>query len=148
MKLLAPAVEAYFNVFTEADLKHLPEHDHHFTFLMLGGYALENLCKGFLVGCLSEAELKVLRDEGKLPEGLKNHRSGDYIENIGFKLNEIEEELVDRANAAVVWRGRYPIPTKFGQMNPTISMKSDVRRMFDLIDRIRHHVGAPSSYMG
>ena len=145
MKQLAPLIERYFDVLKAGDFEDLPEHDQHFTFLMLGGYAIENLCKGCLISQLKAVELEDLREKGDFPERLRKHKLGKYVADIGFPLTAVDKPLLERVESALLWRGRYPIPLRSADMTPSISMKGDVGRLFGMIDRLRHHVGACAS---
>jgi hypothetical protein len=146
MNELAPSIDRYFDTLRSGDLEHLPEHDCYFTFLMLGGYAIENLCKGYLVQRLTDEELKNLRENGKIPDLLTYHSIEKYVRDVGFTLAGVDQELLARVRPAIEWRGRYPIPTSSKKMTPAISIGTDTRRLRDFIDRLRRHVGGLEKY--
>jgi hypothetical protein len=150
MKVMEPAIMDYFDALRDGLLENTPaetdpKRDHHFTFLMLGGYAIENLCKGFLVGSLTLAELTLLREKGMLPKSLKKHDLAAYIAAVGFRPSSTQWNLIERATAAVLWLGRYPIPTTSEQMAGGFFTRGDIRRMFNLIESLRRHVGGAQS---
>lgn len=144
MRMLEPSIESYFEILATGDPSKLPKYDHFFTLLMLGGYAIENLCKGHLVTKLTKVELEHLRASGKFPCRLTTHLIEDYIKDVGLEISSTETELLKRVSQAVYWRGRYPIPKSPEEMGPAISMRGDMGRLFKMIDRLRHQVDAPS----
>src|SRR5207249_4363018 len=78
--------------------------------LMLGGLAIENLCKGYIVSRFS-AEEKAQIDHGKLPQRLdQKHRLRRLLSETGISMSEAEDDLVTRMEDSVQWLGRYPGP--------------------------------------
>ena len=121
--------------------------------MMLAGFAIENLCKGYLAGRLSPKERKKLQ-AGDLPKSLKCHDILSLVEKTGmkhskhFRLNTIcdtEKILLNRITEAVLWRGRYPSATSHEGSRPFAQMGSDIGRIKRLLQKIRRHVGAKDS---
>jgi hypothetical protein len=112
--------------------------------MMLAGFAIENLCKGYLVARLSDAERERVKS-GDLPESLGNHRILKLIEKIGMTLSDTEEKLIKRITDAVLWRGRYPSPKSHDQRRPFLQAGYDIGHIKTLLDRLRRHVRAKDS---
>ena len=121
--------------------------------MMLAGFAIENLCKGYLAGRLSHQEREKVR-AGVLPKSLKSHDILKLVEQTGmphskhFRLNTLcdtEKFLLKRITEAVVWRGRYPSATSHEESRPFVQMGSDIGRIKRLLQKIRRHVRAQDS---
>lgn len=80
-------------------------------FMMLQGFAIENLCKAYAVTRLCRRERLYLR-MGRLPRRLKTHNL-EYLvtKEIGLAADDHEKALLKRLEAAVKWAGRYPVST-------------------------------------
>ena len=87
--------------------------------MMLAGFAIENLCKGYLVGRLSHQEREKVVRAGDLPKSLISHDILKLVEQTGmphsehFRLNTIcdtEKFLLKRITEAVFWRGTLSEP--------------------------------------
>lgn len=133
------------------------EHGHHSTFLMLYAFAMENLCKGYLVSRFSFEEREAIRTSGKLPNELKTHDLRKLVESVGLNLDLTDEDMLRRLERASVWGGRYPIPDSYSKERPqkysdgkeystALLGRADLERVRTLAQRIREHVGAPESY--
>ena len=122
-----------------------PEKDHSLTkvHMMLAGFAIENLCKGYLIGRLSREDQDAVR-AGRLPKSLRTHDTLKLIELTEMTLSETEKYLVEQIDQAI-WRGRYPSPTSYEGMRPFAEVGSDVRRIKAILRRLRGHVGAKKS---
>jgi len=116
---------------------------------MLYAFAIENLCKGYLVNQLSNEEKKSIRARGKLPGTLKTHDLKELVESIGLKLDLEDEDMVRRLERASVWGGRYPIPISIErpvkyqdgkEYNTSVLGRIDLVRTRTLTQRIRAHV--------
>lgn len=84
---------------------------YHNIFMMLYGFAIENLCKGHAVTKLSRLD-RLACKLGKLPGRLKTHNLESLVTTeVGLVLNDGERELLKRLEAAVKWAGRYPVST-------------------------------------
>lgn len=114
--------------------------------LMLAGFVVECLCKGFLARQLSPEERKKV-ESGDLPNSLKgSHGILEFVQRTGLSLAAAEDDLLKRITEAVVWRGRYPIPTAHERIKPYAEICSDVDRTKRFLLKLRHHVGAKTSY--
>jgi hypothetical protein len=107
--------------------------------MMLAGFAVENLCKGFLAARLTKGE-KAQAKAGMLPKSLKTHDILALVEQVGMSVSETDRYLLERLGEAV-WRGRYAIPIVHDQIKPFAQFDSDVRRIRALFRRLRRHVG-------
>lgn len=84
--------------------------DYQKIFMMLYGFAIENLCKAYVVTQLSLDERQEVVSEGNLPGRLKKHDLLHLVEReIGLKVEGGERELLKSLKEAVVWAGRYPV---------------------------------------
>jgi hypothetical protein len=122
-----------------------PEHSLHDVHMMLSGFAIENLCKGYLAGRLSLKEREDVK-AGSLPESLRGtHDILDLVERTGMTLCDTEKELVKKIGQAI-WRGRYPSPTSHKRINPFARIDSDISWIRTFLQKLRRHVGAKDSY--
>lgn len=139
--------------------KNMMFREHGFTalYMMLGGFAMENLCKGYLVNGLKTEEREEVKKNGELPKRLNSHDLSSLVKDINLSMNAEEEELLQRLKRAVLWFGRYPVPRYYrnrdraqlsdGKTYSTSWIGStDAHRIKQLIKRIRDHVGARESY--
>jgi len=154
MSLIAPSIERYWEIMQEQFLREdegfsekTPEYDCHLIFMMLAGYAIENLCKGFLIKQLTDEEL-VAAKNGKYPSRLANHNVQELVKWTGLDIDASEENLLTRVQAAAIWRARYPVPKSDENILPAAQLGSDVRRINEFLQKLRRHVGAKSSYQG
>jgi len=147
MRLIEPSIQSYWAILRkhEGFSEETPEYECHLIFLMLAGYAIENLCKGFLVTSLSDEEVTAVKS-GKYPRRLATHNIPELVKWAGLEADEVEKNLLLRIQAAVVWRGRYPAPRSGDEILPSIQAGSDVRRINKFLMKLRRHIGAKSSY--
>jgi hypothetical protein len=110
--------------------------------MMLAGFAIENLCKGYLVGRLSVKERERIQKEGILPKSLKDHDSLSLVEQTGLTLSTTEKDLLTRIADTIHWRGRYPSPTSHKRIRPFFQMGADVRHIKTLLQTLHRHVRA------
>jgi len=110
--------------------------------MMLAGFAIENLCKGYLAGQLSPKE-RTDAKAGVLPKSLNSHNLVELMEDSGMTLSHSEKYLVERLGETVVWRGRYPSALSHKGLRPFPQIGSDIDRIKRLLSRLRRHVGAP-----
>jgi hypothetical protein len=119
-------------------------------YLMLTGYAIENLCKAQLVRGLTARERAEVQRTKKLPTRLKSHRLVGLLEGIG--LNDFDPYLVAQIEAAAVWYGRYPVPASSADFGETATVggqrvgtylihEMHHRHARALVARVRLHVG-------
>jgi hypothetical protein len=78
---------------------------------MLFGFALENLAKGIIVG----RDPKVVTRRKWL---VKEHDIAKLFAKANIPLTGDECELLDRTSRLTIWKGRYPIPLEFDQVDP------------------------------
>jgi hypothetical protein len=79
-------------------------------FLMLAGFALENLAKALYV---LTRRPKV---DGELPRDLCGHDIKKVLSRAGVTLTPHEEALAAKLSEAAIWSGRYSAPTKAKDM--------------------------------
>jgi hypothetical protein len=109
--------------------------------MMLAGFAIENLCKGYLAGRLNHEERESVKG-GALPESLKSHHLLGLVQQTGMTLSDTEKDLVKRIREAVVWRGRYPSASSHRGIRPFAQIGSDIRHIKTLLQKLRRHVRA------
>jgi hypothetical protein len=126
---------------TDVQSKHSLINQH----MMLAGFAIENLCKGYLAGRLSHKEREDVQRAGVLPKSLKGHDILNLVEQTGMTLSDIEKYLLERITDTVVWRGRYPSATCHERIRPFAQMGSDIRHIKTLLQKVRRHVRAKDS---
>lgn len=112
--------------------------------MMLAGFAIENLCKGYLVGLLTPEEQKVVKD-GKLPKKLKTHDLVELVRSTGMTFSDPEKNLLERIGEAAICRGRYPSPTDQLKIGPFRQWEDDIVRIKTFLPKLRAHVGAKDS---
>jgi len=158
-EVLAPRVIAWWDSHIEWSKGQgiFLEHGYHSIFLMLYAFAIENLCKGHLIGQFSLEETELIRKNRRLPKKLTDHRLCELIDSIGLKYNLEDEDILRRLERASVWGGHYPIPKDYSKVRPrkysdgkeyTTAWlgRDDLERVRSLANRIREHVNAPVSY--
>jgi hypothetical protein len=112
--------------------------------MMLAGFAIENLCKGYLAGLLSWEEREDVKKAGVLPKTWETWRVHDILKLVlstGVKVTDIEKDLLKRIGDAI-WRGRYPCPTSHKKIEPFAQWGCDVPRIRTVLQKLRAHVGA------
>jgi len=112
--------------------------------MMLAGFAIENLCKGYLAGLLSPKEQKDVK-AGKLPKTLNTHDILELVRSTGMALSNREKDLLDRIGEAAIWSGRYPSPIYHEKIVPFAQWGDDVGRIKTFLPKLRAHVGAKDS---
>jgi hypothetical protein len=73
---------------------------------LLAGYVIEALLKGILI-----ARHEFADNTTTLPGWLKAHDLSDLLDRLGVEL-DASLLVVQRAQRAVLWSGRYPAPTR------------------------------------
>jgi hypothetical protein len=154
-EVLAPQAMAWWDNLKEWSngRRSFPKNGYHSTVLMLYAFAIENLCKGYLVNQLSSEEKESIRTSGKLPREFKIHDLKKLVERIGLKPDLEDEDMLKRLERASVWGGRYPIPMDYSKERATYSDgkqystallgRTDLARTRTLTQRIRDHVDMP-----
>jgi hypothetical protein len=89
----------------EEDLNYRESTDLNSTYLLLAGFAIENILKGF-----SMLRHPDLADGDKLSGRLITHDLPSIAEQLHLVLANDESQLLDRLHRAIRWEGRYPIP--------------------------------------
>jgi hypothetical protein len=143
MKLLEPDIKSYWDSLAQ-NTKPRPEPSVTDVHMMLAGFAIENLCKGYLVGRLSPEDLDAIQ-AGTFPKSLGNHNILDLIESTEMTLSETEKYLIDQIDQAIWWRGRYPSSKSCKAIRPFVQAGSDIDRITTLLGRLRAYVGAKES---
>lgn len=77
-------------------------------YMLLTGYALENVVKALLL--VRRPELRRPGRAPRWPGG--GHDLTKLFGEAGVVVSPDERQMLDRLRAFVVWRGRYPMPTK------------------------------------
>ena len=95
-------------------------------FLMLAGLALECIVKGILI----KEDPSIVRD-GRLPEWLTSHNLLELLKRVDVVVDEPQREFVRRAAVAVVWEGRYPVPTRWDRHDRTGFVSSADPEIFE-----------------
>lgn len=132
MELLEPHIRHYSDclraqvIDQRSDVK-LPEHSLVSVHMILAGFAIENLCKGYLAPRLSPEERERVK-AGFLPKSLHHHRILKLVERTGIartrlKLSKSEKNVVERIEKAVVWRGRYPSAPSHEGIRPLCAIR-------------------------
>ena len=126
----------------------------HGVHMMLLGFAIENLLKGYLI---REVDFETVEREGRLPKPFKDHRLLELVELAKFPAGRSDENLLARLSQAAIWSGRYPIPIEASGLSATTKLKDGRRTMVRmaaladldgvarLIDRVKAHVGYDSA---
>jgi hypothetical protein len=109
--------------------------------MMLAGFAIENLCKGYLAGRLTHEEREDVQ-AGFLPKSLRAHDVLNLVEQTGMTLSDPEKFLLKRITDAVLWWGRYPSPISHERIRPFAQIGSDIRDIKTLLQKLRRHVRA------
>ena len=134
----------------DAPLKHEksdvpPKHGLMDQHMMLAGFAIENICKGYLAARLSDEERQGVQQAGVLPKSLRGHDVLKLVEQTGMTLSETEKFLLKRITDAVLWRGRYPSAISHEGIRPFAQIGSDIRHIKGILQRLRRHVRAKDS---
>jgi len=95
-------------------------------YILLAGFALENLIKGVLV-----ASDPSHVNKGRLSKELKSHNLLGLISKIpDFPLTEGERHLCKIAQDAIPYWGRYPIPLEYNGVLPEVAVDDNLREAF------------------
>ena len=85
--------------------------DYQAVYLMLVGYSLENLMKGFLAEKMKSEFSPEIGKTGKLPSILKDHKLDKLAMKCQLKLSSDEVGFLKRLSRHIVWVGRYHFAT-------------------------------------
>lgn len=95
-------------------------------YILLAGFALENLIKGLLV-FQNPSHIT----SGKLSKELKSHKIVKLIKKIdGMELDDTEERFCQIVQDAIPYWGRYPIPLEYNDIMPEIGIDVELREAF------------------
>jgi len=89
----------------ELELSHLESTELNSTYLLLAGFAMENVLKGFCI--LRHPDLI---EGANFDRRLITHNLPRIAEKLHLVLSEQESHLLHRLHRAIIWEGRYPIP--------------------------------------
>lgn len=99
--------------------------DFQFVYMMLVGFALENLFKGHLIKIDKVSLNESMRKSGRMPEILKTHDLRELAGLSGIDITGELGNLLDRITKHSVWRGRYHFPLEFATFYH-LTPKSDI----------------------
>ncbi len=137
MSVLEPQLETWCHLMRESEGKLWGDLNDGclLVYMLLAGYAVENMCKGYLVRVLTPEERAIV-DTGNLPQRF-NHRVLDLTKLTGIDLTPADENLLRRVEAIILWRGRYPVPKSATKRQPTWDSTTDTERIRAIIQRLR-----------
>jgi hypothetical protein len=101
-------------------------------FLLLAGYTIEAQLKGILV-----AREPIDVTKGSLPGWITKHNLLALLEKAQIELDDPLLDFMRRANMAVVWSGRYPVPKQRDDMDTRIGVSADpcwFRDVYEILD--------------
>ena len=149
MRLIRPNVDQYWECLRaqadSADAAAEPEHSTIGPYLMLAGFAIENLCKGYLARRLTD-EAAIALEQGVLPDVFDSHNVVDLAQKVGMPLSDSHRFLLQRIAVAIRWRGRYPVPKSHRELKAYLEAGSDAAHVDRFVAALRRHVGAPSTF--
>jgi hypothetical protein len=107
-------------------------------FMLLAGFATENLVKGLLV-----ARNPTYVSSGELHPQLKSHKITKLLDQLaGIELDDYEEAFCKKAEEAIPYWGRYPIPLSYNRVVPDVGVTAQDRaaflRLFSRLDKTLH----------
>lgn len=95
-------------------------------YLLLAGFAIENLAKGILV-----AGNPALITDGTLRPEIKTHKLIQLLDKIdSVEVSEAERKFCSVASSALPYWGRYPIPLHHGGVMPEVGMDDSMREAY------------------
>jgi hypothetical protein len=107
-------------------------------YILLSGFALENLIKGLLV-----AKNPTLVSSGTLNRDLKSHNLVTLASMVNWiKLTKKEMSVLKIAQEALPYWGRYPIPLNLNEIRKEVPLNADYRdtfvKMYDRLSKQLH----------
>jgi hypothetical protein len=103
-------------------------------YMMLAGFAVENLIKGLLIVKYPE---RVTADSGiGFPFRTAGHDTLPLFNQSGFKLTQPERELVAALQRYVNWAGRYPVALTVDESTNLVWTSQYPSRVDDLLNRL------------
>jgi hypothetical protein len=95
-------------------------------YILLAGFALENLVKGILV-FQNPSHIT----SGRLSRELKSHKVLELIQMVdGIELDETEGRFCQIVQDAIPYWGRYPVPLEYNRVLPEIGINNKLRDAF------------------
>ena len=92
-------------------------------YILLAGFALENIMKGYLVAC----DPSFISD-GNLRDDLKRHELTILAARIdGIALSENENRFCEVAESDIPYWGRYQVPLAYNRVVPDVGMMTSER---------------------
>ena len=105
------------------------------TYMLLMGYALENIIKGIIICQMSlndpdsikkknVSDLKFKLKDEKGERGIQTHKFVDELlkaEVVNITPSDPEKNLLKEIEGCILWGGRYPIPNKVKSNEPFTS---------------------------
>ena len=111
-KFLHPCVQQYWN--DKASRKDTERHLS--TFMMLCGFAIENLLKALIVLIRHDSIEKEIDSAPIFPDMLATHQLSILVKDAGLEAEmNVHIDLLERLTRAAIWRGRYPCPIRAEQ---------------------------------
>jgi len=107
------------------------------TWLLLAGFALENLIKGLII-----AQNPPYISNGKLSRKLATHEISNLALSIkDMSLSEDEENLLKILEKCIPSWGRYPIPIHIYELSPEINATDKIKETFEtLFDKFYNQI--------
>jgi len=151
-KLMEPAIEQLFATYrqhsVDTSVPLLPDH-YTKSYLMLMGFAIENLFKAVIVRRDGHGS----PDKTKMLGKLKDHDLLRLAQEANFQFDRDGEDLLRRMTRCTVWEGRYPVPTSWDKGRNTQVFSdgesfsvaffagNDPQRIDKLINELRKNLG-------
>lgn len=82
-------------------------------YLMLSGFALENLFKAYFIRKNRDSTNQSIKESGEIPGVIKNHDLRKLAQLCEMSLTDEMANLLDRITKHSIWRGRYHFPLDF-----------------------------------
>jgi hypothetical protein len=106
-------------------------------FLMLAGFAMENLLKGRIAGSAKGAK----PGDVDLPKIFNGHDLLKLANHADLEIPPEDDDLLRRMTAAVIWWGRYPVPKSYDRFLEKVQRRTDGKTA--LSDPRFHESGLP-----
>ena len=143
MRELEPAIEGYWRTMSSAAKQptvKIPRFEYNSAYLLLAGFVIENMCKGFLCARLSPDDC-AKAERGELPKRLdRQHRLDDLLEDVGFSISPSYREILERVQTTLLWLGRYPAPKESENIRWKSITGADVTMVKSFLKQLGNHV--------
>lgn len=108
------------------------------SYFLLAGFAIENLIKGIIV-----YNDPTVITKGKLDKKIDSHNIINLAQKIDeFSFTEKQKEVCKKIEEAIPYWGRYPIPTKQGEVAPYTKITAErvkvINSLFDELSSLLH----------